>query len=47
MALEGSDVGYEWAQTEGIVPWALPFAAASALLLAEWYLDRRNTAHPL
>ena len=44
---EGSGAGYEWAHTEGLIARIEAVAADAALLLAEWCLDRRDTARAL
>jgi DNA-binding SARP family transcriptional activator len=44
MPFEGAGAGYEWAHTEGLLARIEAIAADAALLLAEWHLDRRDTA---
>lgn len=44
MPFEGAGGGYEWAHTEGLLARIEAIAADAALLLAEWHLDRRDTA---
>ena len=44
---EGSGAGYEWAHTEGLIARIEAVAADAALLLAEWFLDRRDTTRAL
>ena len=44
---EGAGAGYEWAHTEGLIARIEAVAADAALLLAEWFLDHRNTARAL
>jgi hypothetical protein len=46
-SFEGAGGGYEWAHTEGLLARIEAIAADAALLLAEWHLDRRNTAKTL
>jgi DNA-binding SARP family transcriptional activator len=44
MPFEGAGGGYEWAHTEGLLARIEAITADAALLLAEWQLDRRETA---
>lgn len=44
---EGAGAGYEWAHTEGLIARIEAVAADAALLLAEWFLDHRDTARTL
>ncbi|MEW6470664.1 MAG: hypothetical protein AB1679_00130 [Actinomycetota bacterium] len=41
---ESGGAGYEWAHTEGLIGRVEAVAADAALLLCEWFLDRRDTA---
>jgi hypothetical protein len=44
MPFEGAGGGYEWAHTEGLLARIEAVTADAALLLAEWNLDRRDSA---
>lgn len=44
---EGAGSGYEWAHTEGLIARITAVATDAALLLTEWYLDRRDSARTL
>jgi hypothetical protein len=47
MPFEGAGGGYEWAHTEGLLGRIEAITADAALLLAEWNLDRRDTARAM